>query len=133
VSEQSRKDRDLDEALEETFPASDPPANTVETGIRTGASPAPDAAALSDNRDAHRFEMIVEGGTAFLDYTRTPDSLVLLHTEVPLALRGRGIGTALVKAVLDVAAAEHSRVIPKCPFVKAYLRKHPRVHPPDAD
>jgi hypothetical protein len=45
-----RADSKLDEALEETFPASDPPANTVETGIRTGETPPPPIAPVSGNR-----------------------------------------------------------------------------------
>jgi predicted GNAT family acetyltransferase len=114
----------LDEALDETFPASDPPANTVETGIGVaGASPVIES--VRDDRAAHRFELSVNGQTAFLVYDRTPDSLVLVHTEVPPALRGQHLGDVLVKAALAAARAESLRVIAECPFAKAYLRKHP--------
>lgn len=80
-----------------------------------------------DNRQADRFEITVDGQTAFLLYERTPDALTLVHTEVPPALRHRQIGEALVKAALEDAHANRLRVVAICPFVKAYLRKHP--HP----
>jgi hypothetical protein len=68
----------LDETLEETFPASDPPANTVETGTRVGSTLP--AGAVTDNRKARQFELVVDGQTAVLAYERTPNSLVLVHT-----------------------------------------------------
>ncbi|HEX7136982.1 MAG TPA: GNAT family N-acetyltransferase, partial [Vicinamibacterales bacterium] len=118
-----RDDRDLDETLEETFPAGDAPANTVETGIRVDGVPM--AAAVIDSREARRFELIVDGQTAFLNYERTPESLVLVHTEVPLSLRGRHLADVLAKAAIDRALADGLQVIAVCPFVQAYLRKHP--------
>lgn len=113
----SNDERDLDEALEETFPASDPPANTVETGVARGV-PALDA---SDNRAAARFEVVSEGQVAFLTYRRTPTTLTLLHTEVPETLRKRGIGSALVQMALDAGRREGLRTIVECPFAKEYL------------
>src|SRR5438445_6379068 len=95
----SARDRELDETLEETFPASDAPANTVETGIRVGPVPRPPA--VTDNREASRFELVVDDQTAFLTYERTSKSLVLVHTEVPPPLRGRHLADALAKAALD--------------------------------
>jgi len=112
-------DGDLDEALEETFPASDAPANTVETGIRLGS----DAPQVIDNREAGQFELVREGQTAALKYERTSGSLVLVHTEVPAALRGRHIADILAQAAIDSAHAEGLRVVAVCPFVRAYLRK----------
>jgi len=121
--QRSLDDRALDEALEESFPASDPPANTVETGIQirtTNVVPS-----VTDNRDAHRFELTIDGQTAFLVYERTSSVLRLIHTEVPLPLRHRHLGDALVVAALDQARVEGLRVVAVCPFVQAYLRKHP--------
>jgi len=79
-----------------------------------------------DNRGTSRFELVVDGETAFLVYERTPRSLVLVHTEVPPALRGRHLGDLLVKAAIDAARAERLQVVAVCPFVKAYLKKHPQ-------
>ena len=116
------RERNLDEAIEETFPASDAPANTVETGTRVGGERL--AEAVSDNPAANRFELTVDGATAVLQYERRPQSLVLVHTEVPEALRGRHIGDALAKAAIDSARSQGIRVVAVCPFVKAYIAKH---------
>jgi predicted GNAT family acetyltransferase len=122
--QRSTDDRALDEALEESFPASDAPANTVETGIQIRT--VPDAPRVIDSRAAHRFELTIDGQTAFLLYERTIDALRLVHTEVPPPLRHRHLGEALVEAALDDARKTGLRVVALCPFVKAYLRKHPQ-------
>ena len=121
----SRDDAKLDETLEETFPASDPPANTVETGIRTGAPTRTAIDAVTDNRALNQFELQVNGGTAFLQYERTDRALTLIHTEVPLAARGHHAGETLVEAALQAGRSEGLRIIVVCPFARAYLRKHP--------
>jgi predicted GNAT family acetyltransferase len=87
------------------------------------------AGEVRDNREQDQFEITVEGVTAFLAYERTPDSLVLIHTEVPPSLRGHHLGDRLVQAALQAARAEGLRIVPLCPFVKAYLRKHPDAAP----
>ena len=115
-------DRALDETLDETFPASDAPANTVETGIRLGV-PAPPS--VADNRASSRLELTIDDQTSYLAYERTPDSFVVVHTEVPPPLRGRHLGDVLVKAALERAHAEGLRVVAVCPFARAYLRRHP--------
>lgn len=127
-------DEKLDEALEETFPASDAPANTVETGIAVGEVPSSSAAggsgidAVIDNTASDRFELAADGEMAFLVYKRTHDALALIHTEVPAACRGRGLGEALVEAALQSARSAGLRVIPICPFAKAYIRRHYSGH-----
>ena len=121
-----RLEDQLDETLEETFPASDPPANTVETGIRLDGLSAPESSVI-DNRNARRFELHRNGEIAFLNYARKQDRLVLVHTEVPHALRGQHLGEALVEAAFTAARAEGLRVVPVCSFVKAYLQKHPEL------
>ena len=80
---------------------------------------------MVDNATTHRFELQVDGQVAFLDYERSDGVLTLIHTEVPEALRGRHIGERLVKGALDAGRAEGSRIVTVCPFVRAYLRKHP--------
>jgi predicted GNAT family acetyltransferase len=119
------RDRQLDETIEESFPASDPPGNTVETGIRIGNTAL--AGAVVDNREAHRFELVVDGKTATLAYERTPTSLTLVHTQVPPSLRGRHIADTLAKAGVESAHAQGLQVVAKCHFVKAFLRRHPQV------
>jgi predicted GNAT family acetyltransferase len=112
----------LDETIEETFPASDAPANTVETGIRIAPTAAAESA-VSDNRQASRFELTINRETAFLVYERTEETLTLVHTEVPSALRGQHIGDRLVEAALAAGHAAGLRIVAVCPFVRAYLRK----------
>ena len=119
-----RDDEKLDETIDESFPASDPPANTVETGIRIGESSPSPAAAVSDNHALNRFEVTIDGHTGFLKYERTHDALTLIHTEVPDALRGRHVGDALVEAALHAGRTEGLRIVAVCPFVRAYMRKH---------
>lgn len=80
---------------------------------------------VTDNTTMNRFELSMEGEIAFLEYKRTNDALALIHTEVPAALRGGHVGTMLVEAALQSAHAAGLRIIAICPFVKAYLRKHP--------
>ena len=103
-----------------------PLATPLKRAIRL-AVPAP--APVVDNRKASRFELTVDGQTAVLQYERTPTSLVLVHTEVPPALRARHLGDALVRAALNHAHAERLRVVAICPFVRAYLRRHPELAP----
>jgi len=119
----------LDEGLDETFPASDPPANTVETGIRTG-EPSDSEPEVSDNRSLSRFELLVDGHTAFLAYERTADVLTLVHTEVPRALRGRHLGETLVESALKSGREAGLRISVVCPFARSYLRRHPPTPPP---
>jgi predicted GNAT family acetyltransferase len=112
----------LDEMLDQTVPASDSPGNTVETGVAMGLADA-SSAPVQDNLPEHRFEIVRNGDTAFLVYERKPDAMVLVHTEVPSALRGQGVGNDLVEAALAAAHSEGLRVVAVCPFVRAYMRK----------
>ncbi len=121
ASNRQKEDRDLDETIDETFPASDPPANTVETGIRVGDG----LPVVADNREAQRFEIVVDGGTAVLTYDRGPHSIVLLHTEVPAQLRGQHLGERLAEAAIRAARAEGLSIVIECPFVREYVRRHP--------
>lgn len=51
--------------------------------------------------------------------------IVLVHTEVAPAVEGRGVGSRLVSAALDDIRARGLRLVPICPFVRAYLGRHP--------
>ncbi len=86
---------------------------------------AEDGGGVTDNEAASRYEMAVEGRTTFLDYVREGGRVYLLHTEVPPELEGKGHGTRLVRGVLDQARARGERVVPRCAFVRAFLKRHP--------
>jgi predicted GNAT family acetyltransferase len=80
---------------------------------------------VHDNAERHRFELDADGHIAFSNYKREGGVITFMHTEVPAALNGRGIGSALVRGALDLARAQGLKVKALCPFVKAYLDKHP--------
>jgi predicted GNAT family acetyltransferase len=86
---------------------------------------------VRDRKEASRFEAVVDGQIAFLEYERRPDAIVLIHTEVPEALRGHGIARPRAEAAQAVARSEGLRVVVRCPFVRAYLRRHPDAAGPD--
>ena len=116
----------LDETIAESFPASDPPSslpNPDEHDAEGSGAEGATVADVRDNREASRFEIATDSGVAFLDYVRKPDSMVLLHTEVPEALRGKGLAHALAAAGLDTARREGLRIVAQCPFVRKYLRE----------
>ena len=81
--------------------------------------------AVRDNTQRHRFELDADGHVAFSNYQRDGGTITILHTEVPAALNGKGIGSALVRGLLDRVRAEGLRVKPLCPFVAGYIAKHP--------
>ncbi len=93
----------------------------------------PAAVAVTDNPAAQRFEASVEGHTAFAAYFVAGGSIFFTHTEVPKALGGRGIGSALITAGLAAARERHLTVVPLCPFFAAWFGKHPEerdlLHP----
>ena len=77
------------------------------------------------NEAEHRFELTVDGHMAYEVFERFPGGIAYLHTIVPKALEGRGVGSKLVKYILDYAAEHKLKVRPDCPFVKAYIDRHP--------
>jgi len=80
---------------------------------------------VTDNQAASRFELWVDGSLAELPYRRVGNRLVLIHTEVPVELEGRGIGGALVATAVDSAAREGLTLVPLCPFARGWLERHP--------
>lgn len=78
------------------------------------------------NEDKKRFELQVEGHTAFIEYILTKENVMYLtHTEVPKALGGKGIGTQIVELTLNYLKAHNYKLAPMCPFVAKYLVKNP--------
>ena len=84
--------------------------------------------ALRDNTEEHRYELDVDGEIATVYYRLAPGVITLVHTEVPEALGGRGIGSRLVRAVLEDVRARGLKVVPRCPFVTAWMGKHPEFN-----
>ena len=80
---------------------------------------------FSDNPAQHRFELEVEGHLAKTYYRIEDGVITFIHTEVPSELGGKGVGSRLIKGALDLVRARGLKVIAECPFVKAYIEKHP--------
>ncbi len=80
---------------------------------------------VQDNEARHQFELAVDGHVALAAYRLKPDVITFTHTEVPKELGGRGIGSQLAKGALDQVRARGLKVVPLCPFIKAYIEKHP--------
>jgi predicted GNAT family acetyltransferase len=80
---------------------------------------------VRDNLSQNRFELDTGGETAVAYYLRKPGVITFTHTEVPPALSGQGIGSKLVSGALELVRAEGLRVIARCPFISAFIAKHP--------
>lgn len=79
---------------------------------------------VRDNPALHRFELEVDGVVAFSEYKRKDGVVTFIHTEVPDALGGKGVGSKLAKGALDAVRAAGEKVIARCPFIAAYIKKH---------
>jgi len=79
---------------------------------------------IIDNRARNRYELSVDGVIAHVDYARTPGTIRFIHTIVPEQLAGRGIGSKLAQFVLEDARRNGEKIIPQCPFIAAYLKRH---------
>jgi predicted GNAT family acetyltransferase len=80
---------------------------------------------VMNNEKQMQFQAKLEGEIAFLEYRMHDGTLVLMHTEVPEKLGGRGVGTALAEFAFQYARERHLPVKVYCPFVQAYLKRHP--------
>lgn len=80
---------------------------------------------IRNNVERSRFELEADGHVAEVVYRLAPGRISFVHTGVPEALSGRGIGSTLAKHVLDHARAEGLRVEIRCSFLESYLRRHP--------
>lgn len=78
-----------------------------------------------NNTGASRYEMPVDGSQAILVYRRDGAVLHLVHTEVPPELEGRGLASRLVQGALDDIRARGEKIVPRCSYVSAWLRRHP--------
>ena len=80
---------------------------------------------ITNNEADGRWEARLDGELAgYAEYGVSPSRVVFTHTVVEPQFEGRGIGTALAKTALDAAVARGQRIVPYCPFISAYLRRH---------
>ena len=80
---------------------------------------------LIDNAEAGQYEFHIDGLIAKIEYKKKDDKIYLVHTEVPKELGGRGIASALAKQVLEDIEKNGFVLVPRCPFVVSYIKRHP--------
>lgn len=81
---------------------------------------------VTDAPEAKRFEARIDGKLAgFIQYEMRPDAVELVHTQVLDEFEGKGVGSVLVRRVLDDIRSRDGKIIPTCPFVAEYIRRHP--------
>lgn len=80
---------------------------------------------IVDNPARHRYEISIDGHTAFTTYRVENGVITFMHTEVPPEFRGKGIGSMLVRGELEAARARGLKVVASCEFVAGYIDKHP--------
>jgi predicted GNAT family acetyltransferase len=83
---------------------------------------------VRNNPMLNRFELDLNGQTAVAYYELKPGVITFKHTEVPPELSGHGIGSKLVRSALEAARAQGLKVVARCPFVAAYMAKHPEFN-----
>jgi predicted GNAT family acetyltransferase len=100
--------------------------------MNTPASDPGDAPGLDDirreerGRSGGRWTVVVEGHESEMTYSRASPTLIIIdHTGVHDALRGRGVGQRLVRRAFGDARREGFRILPLCPFAKAQFERHP--------
>ena len=83
---------------------------------------------VTNNTAESRFEVNLDGETAFAEYRLVDHGMILPHTVVPEAFEGKGVGSALAKTALGYAREHELKVIPLCTFMAGYISKHPEWH-----
>ena len=83
-----------------------------------------DSPQITDNQAGSRFELAEDGERAELVYRLRGDRLVIIHTDVPEELEGRGLGGQLVSAAVDRAGRDGLTVVPLCPYARKWLENH---------
>ncbi|ANH82784.1 acetyltransferase [Niabella ginsenosidivorans] len=80
---------------------------------------------LIKNDALQQFEITIDGYKAFIKFHETPGHFTLIHTEAAPELEGKGAGTAVVEKTLEYIAQSNKTLIPLCPFIFAYIKRHP--------
>jgi len=84
------------------------------------------AVTTHDEPSEHRYVIEVDGErVGFVNYQLEDSRIALLHAETLPAHSGQGLAGRLTQTVLDDARARGLEVLPFCPYVSAWIRKHP--------
>ena len=83
---------------------------------------------VTDNEERSRYELRLDGDVAgWIDYSRSDGVIAMTHAEVERERRNQGLGERMVRGALDDVRERGLRVRPLCPFVAAYVRRHPET------
>ena len=82
------------------------------------------SAKVFHNSAAQQFELRVGDLLSLLQYRVVDTKMIIFHTEVPAAVRNRGLAERMTKAALEFARSEKLKVEPRCPYTAAFLRRH---------
>lgn len=80
---------------------------------------------LIDNKERKRYQYQLEEGIALIEYIKTENKIYLTHTEVPKKYSGQGIASALAEDVLREVEKTGLKLVPLCPYIATYLKRHP--------
>ncbi len=82
---------------------------------------------VTNNIEAHppRFEAHIDDQLAMIQYQLRGDTIVFTHTEVPVEFEGQGIASQMAHIALEHAKTQNLRVLPLCPYVAGYIKRHP--------
>ncbi|HEX7444673.1 MAG TPA: GNAT family N-acetyltransferase [Acidimicrobiales bacterium] len=85
-----------------------------------------DDVVVARNSEANRYEIRVGAALAgFAAYRPGVDRLVFTHTEIDPAFEGRGLGSRLATEALDDVRRRGLKLVPQCPFIRAFIDQHP--------
>ncbi len=82
---------------------------------------------IINNKKLMHFEIHSENEIAFLEYRFYKNDIAFMHTEVPAVLEGKGVASALAQYAFQFAKEHKKPVMVYCPFVAAYLKRHPEL------
>lgn len=81
---------------------------------------------IKNNTHQHRFELETDGKLSIVEYQQIDEqTLALTHTEVDPSLEGHGVGSKLVEGVFRYVEQYNQKIVPLCPFISVYLKRHP--------
>ena len=80
---------------------------------------------IKNNTGKKRYEMLLDDQLVKIEYLTAQNKIYLTHTEVPKALEGKGMGSKIVKWALEDIEEKGLTLIPLCPFVATYIKRHP--------
>ena len=80
---------------------------------------------ITRNSDKNQFETIVNGELAIAQYEMKGTQMTITHVIVPKPIEGQGVASALCQFAIETARAENLKIVPRCPFMSAYFRRHP--------